>query len=88
MNSLAIAIYSHILPLQTTRRSKSRLMYICICNAIREKDLREAALKSCGDAEATYAQLGKSPNCGQCLVKADEILAAERAQLSCEEVAV
>lgn len=63
-------------------------MYICICNAIRETDLREAALISDGDAEATYATLGKKPNCGQCLIKAARILEHERELTSCEKVAV
>lgn len=63
-------------------------MYICICNAIRETDLRKAALTSGGDAETAYASLGKRPNCGQCLVKAGKILDQERALISCEEVAV
>ena len=63
-------------------------MYICICNAIRETDLREAALGHDGDAEATYATLGKRPNCGQCLVKAGKIITEEREALICENVAV
>ena len=52
-------------------------MYICICNAIREADLRKAALASRGDATATYATLGKRPNCGQCLSEAGKIIAQE-----------
>ncbi|MEO0464115.1 MAG: ferredoxin [Pseudomonadota bacterium] len=63
-------------------------MYICICNAIRETDLRAAALSSGGDAEATYATLGKRPNCGQCLGKAGEIIDQERAMTGCNAVAV
>ena len=63
-------------------------MYICICNAIRETDLREAALTSRGGAEEAYAKLGKRPNCGQCLVKAGKIIEAERELLSCENVAI
>ncbi|MFL0357455.1 bacterioferritin-associated ferredoxin [Erythrobacter sp. GH1-10] len=67
-------------------------MYICICNAIREDELRKAALGSGGDAEATYATLGKRPNCGQCLGKAGEIIDQERALAgglpSCEKVAI
>lgn len=67
-------------------------MYICICNAIREDDLRKAALTSGGDAEATYATLGKRPNCGQCLGKAGLIIEQERAlgagQFACEKVAL
>lgn len=53
-------------------------MYICICNAIRECDLRRAARCRPGDAEAVYAAMGKRPNCRQCLEEADEILFEER----------
>ena len=55
-------------------------MYTCICNAIREQELRVAAHYHCGDAQAVYACLGKRPNCGQCLDEAAEILAEERAR--------
>lgn len=54
-------------------------MYVCICNAIRECELRKAALRCAGDAEAVYAALGKRPNCGQCLEEANEIVEDERA---------
>lgn len=54
-------------------------MYICICNAIRECELRRMAQHVDGDAEAVYGALGKRPNCGQCLVEADELIAEERA---------
>ncbi|MEE4318108.1 MAG: ferredoxin [Erythrobacter sp.] len=63
-------------------------MYICICNAIRETDLRQAALTCNGDAEATYATLGKRPNCGQCLEEAQETIEEQRAAASCEVFAV
>jgi bacterioferritin-associated ferredoxin len=33
-------------------------MYICICNAIREKDLRNAARCHAGDAETLYEEMG------------------------------
>lgn len=54
-------------------------MYICVCNAIRECELRRAALRCAGDGEAVYAALGKKPQCRQCLDEADEIVAEERA---------
>jgi bacterioferritin-associated ferredoxin len=63
-------------------------MYICNCNAIRETDLRRAALFSGGDAEATYAALGKRPNCGQCLSEAGQIIEQERALAACESFAL
>ena len=53
-------------------------MYVCICNAIRESELRQAARHVAGDAEACYAALGKSPCCGSCLNEADGILDDER----------
>ena len=53
-------------------------MYVCVCNAIRECDLRRAALRTNGGAEAVYAALGKRPNCGQCLEEAEEIVFEER----------
>jgi bacterioferritin-associated ferredoxin len=56
-------------------------MYVCICNAIRECELREAARKVPGDADAVYAALGKTPQCGQCLDDAAMILIEEREKL-------
>lgn len=53
-------------------------MYICICNAIRENDLRRVARRVSGDAEACYAALGKRPNCGSCLDDAEDVLLEER----------
>jgi bacterioferritin-associated ferredoxin len=53
-------------------------MYICVCNAIRECELRTAARACPGDADAVYACLGKTPQCAQCLDEAAEILIEER----------
>ncbi len=53
-------------------------MYVCVCNAIRECELRRAALTSTGDVESVYAALGKRPNCGSCLEDAEEVLFEER----------
>ena len=54
-------------------------MYICICNAIREKDFRAAAhAHPEGSAEDIYVAFGRLPQCGQCLDEANAILKAER----------
>lgn len=58
-------------------------MIVCICNAIREKDLRSAARISKGDAEAVYRALGWEPQCRQCLDEAAEILDEERCGALC-----
>ncbi|MCP5391838.1 MAG: (2Fe-2S)-binding protein [Sphingomonadaceae bacterium] len=53
-------------------------MYTCVCNAIRECELRRAARLVPGDAEAVYASMGKKPQCGTCIDDAEEILSEER----------
>lgn len=69
--------------LRLTRITKERLVgrhaiYVCICNAIRESELRRAARRCPGGAESVYAALGKRPNCRQCLDEAEEIVFEER----------
>lgn len=54
-------------------------MYVCVCNAIRECELRRAARLVPGDAEAVYAALGKRPDCRTCLDEAEAIVVEERA---------
>jgi len=56
-------------------------MYVCICNAIRETDLRCAARTSRCDVEGLYARMGKRPQCAQCLEDAEDIVAEERAMV-------
>jgi Bacterioferritin-associated ferredoxin len=58
-------------------------MYVCICNAIREKDLRTAARRCGGNAEAVYASMGRAPQCRQCLDEADDIIAEEAMIAGC-----
>lgn len=53
-------------------------MYACICNAIRETDLKVAARCTAGDVEAVYAALGKRPSCGQCLEDAQLLIEEAR----------
>ncbi len=54
-------------------------MYICICNAIKETDLREAARCASGTAEDLYRTLGREPMCRQCLDDAEDIVCDARA---------
>lgn len=57
-----------------------RVMFVCICNAILEDELREIARHGVTDPEAAYAVLGKSPQCGTCLDHADDVMASERSR--------
>ncbi|MCB2078676.1 MAG: ferredoxin [Novosphingobium sp.] len=53
-------------------------MYVCICNAIRESELRSAAACCTGTAEDIYIALGRPPQCRQCLEEAEAIVADVR----------
>ena len=52
-------------------------MIVCMCNAIREKDVRAAARSGASCPLAAYASLGRRPRCGRCLPFAHQIIAEE-----------
>jgi bacterioferritin-associated ferredoxin len=52
-------------------------MVVCICNVIREKDIREAARSGICDVVDVYAHLGCEPNCCQCFSFAEQIIDEE-----------
>lgn len=54
-------------------------MIVCNCNAIRERDVREAARQGHADPLSAYRSMGRRPRCGQCIPFAREVIAAERA---------
>jgi bacterioferritin-associated ferredoxin len=54
-------------------------MYVCVCNAIRDSELRHAARHADGDVDAVYATIGCEVQCGMCVEEASEMIAEERA---------
>ncbi len=52
-------------------------MVVCVCNAIKEKDLRAAVQSGADKPSQVYAQLGRKPKCGQCLSFAQSIIRSE-----------
>ncbi len=53
-------------------------MVVCVCNAIRERDVRQAARDGATSACAAYRALGRQPKCGQCVPFARAIIDQER----------
>jgi len=49
-------------------------MYVCICNAITDKQIRQAAESGVRDLWGLQAELGVASNCGSCKDHASEIL--------------
>lgn len=63
-------------------------MYVCICNCIRETELRAAAKnRALACPKQIYASMGKTPQCCQCLDDASEIIAEARLNSSEEAFA-
>jgi len=53
-------------------------MIVCVCNAISEKEVREAAREGARTPEAAYAVYDCEPQCGCCLDYAQEIIDDEQ----------
>jgi bacterioferritin-associated ferredoxin len=55
------------------------MMVVCICNALRENEIRDAVRAGASHPKCAYKRLGCEIRCGQCLPFAREIIQAERA---------
>ena len=54
-------------------------MVVCVCNAIRERDVRGAVRDGARTPGHAYRSLGCKLQCGQCIPAARAIIQAERA---------
>jgi bacterioferritin-associated ferredoxin len=50
-------------------------MIVCVCNAIRESEVREAARDGASCPTSAYGRFGRKPRCGQCFPFARQIIA-------------
>ncbi len=63
-------------------------MYVCICNAITDKQIRAAAESGVRDLWQLQAELGVASNCGSCKEHASEILRESRKKTDYPPVAI
>jgi bacterioferritin-associated ferredoxin len=54
-------------------------MVVCICNALRENQVRDAARAGSSSPACAYRRLGAQVRCGQCIPFAREIIATAQA---------
>ncbi len=57
-------------------------MYVCVCNAITDKQIRKAARSGVKDLWGLQRELGVATGCGSCKEVASEILREHRQQTS------
>lgn len=55
-------------------------MYICICNGVTDRQIREAAEAGCASVAELTMRTGAGANCGSCLGLAAELLEETRAR--------
>lgn len=52
-------------------------MYVCICNALRENEIRHAIAEGARTPDEVYARLDSEPECGTCRDFIDGMILAE-----------
>lgn len=52
-------------------------MYVCLCNALNERKVREA-IPGCATVAEVYRALGTTPACGKCAPVIADLLKSER----------
>ena len=58
-------------------------MYICICNALRDRDIARVAQAGATTVDAAYAALGTATCCGQCREDAETVIAGVCSAANC-----
>jgi bacterioferritin-associated ferredoxin len=53
-------------------------MILCVCNALREADVREAVRNGASCPMSAYASFGRKPKCGQCMPAARTLVKEAR----------
>jgi bacterioferritin-associated ferredoxin len=51
-------------------------MYVCICNAVCDKRIKEAITAGHADADAVYAHCGVEPRCRSCSETIEDMIAS------------
>jgi bacterioferritin-associated ferredoxin len=59
-----------------TRQDTRNPMYVCLCNAITDRDIDQAIAAGDGTVAQVYRDLGCAPKCGKCVPVVREMLSA------------
>ncbi len=55
------------------------LVYVCICNALKDKDLAAAATSDVRSVADVFRRCGRAPKCGKCLRDVAQMIEDARA---------
>jgi bacterioferritin-associated ferredoxin len=65
--------------MQPARSIQGQVMYVCVCNAITDRQIREAVLDGASNLRQLRARLPLGRGCGRCVEAAQEIVAGQSA---------
>lgn len=57
-------------------------MYVCVCNGVTERDIRQAAAGGCGGMTELTMRTGCGATCGSCVPMACELLDAAQREVA------
>lgn len=60
----------------------SHIMYVCICNGVTDRQIREAAEAGCASMAELTMRTGAGATCGSCLLLASDILEEARYRIA------
>lgn len=63
-------------------------MYVCICQGVTDRQIREAVGEGCGSMRQLRQQLGVAATCGRCATYAKQMLDETRAVATVGDLAV
>ena len=52
-------------------------MYVCICNALTDKQVISAIARGCAKPSEIYSNYETAPRCGKCAIKMNELIARQ-----------
>ncbi|MEC8054997.1 MAG: (2Fe-2S)-binding protein [Pseudomonadota bacterium] len=57
-------------------------MYVCICNALTDKQVLSAIASGCARPSEIYSRYQTAPQCGKCALKMNELIERQNATLT------
>ena len=62
-------------------------MYVCVCNAVTDRDIQKAVSEGASTMRELSIQLGVATRCGKCAPAARALLLKQLAQITREQIA-
>lgn len=69
------------------RRRETGSVYVCICNALTDRDIRRATRAGATTVKEAFAALESAPQCAKCFAQARRLIVDTRLEMADEALA-